>query len=107
MTACQVNERRAVNIVRIGQGLHHEALKRESAGLCIEICPLTDTSLILLYISDFAVNNDQGISRDLSEKTYPYKHLCCHDLWKLQCNIVCHDSVVDAEHPMSRFYVNQ
>lgn len=29
---------------------------------------MTDTLLILTYISDFAVNNDQGISRDISEK---------------------------------------
>lgn len=65
------------------------------------------TSLILRYISGFAVNNDHAIFRVMSEKSYHHKHLRCRNLWKLQRYIVFHTSVVNTERPMSRFSMNQ
>ena len=68
MTACHVNEKTCSKYCTNRLGVTSWSAEAWISGIMSWVCPLTDTLLILMYISDFAVNNDQGISRDISEK---------------------------------------
>lgn len=68
MTACHVNEKTCSKYCTNRLRVTSWSAEAWISGIMSWVCPLTDTLLILMYISDFAVNNDQGISRDISEK---------------------------------------
>ena len=89
MTACHVNEKTCSKYCTNRLGVTSWSAEAWISGIMSWVCPLTDTLLILMYISDFAVNNDQGISRDISEKKLIPTSTCVVTIFGNSSAILC------------------